>query len=172
MASVLMSRVSRRCIKSSLSRCRSIFDPSVSTQSSINLSSTMKYCPSNGPFSPFSQSIPQILNLELCRSVRLHPGFSFVEHLSTSSGVGGDSEEQKDLGGNENDMRFPAASLSWIDTYLPWKIQPYARLARLDKPIGTWLLLWPCMWYESLYWLFPLYLCEGINFIVEVACKL
>lgn len=35
---------------------------------------------------------------------------------------------------------------SWIDVYLPEKARPYARLARLDKPIGTWLLAWPCMW--------------------------
>lgn len=35
---------------------------------------------------------------------------------------------------------------SWIDVYLPGKARPYARLARLDKPIGTWLLAWPCMW--------------------------
>ncbi|XP_059070544.1 uncharacterized protein LOC131860184 [Cryptomeria japonica] len=40
--------------------------------------------------------------------------------------------------------------LSWIDTYLPrWSI-PYAHLARLDKPIGTWLLAWPCMWSIAL----------------------
>jgi len=25
-------------------------------------------------------------------------------------------------------------------------VQPYLLLARLDKPIGTWLLLWPCAW--------------------------
>lgn len=25
-------------------------------------------------------------------------------------------------------------------------MRPYALLARLDKPIGTWLLAWPCMW--------------------------
>lgn len=25
-------------------------------------------------------------------------------------------------------------------------MQPYLLLARLDKPIGTWLLLWPCAW--------------------------
>ncbi|XWS54323.1 hypothetical protein CRYUN_Cryun10bG0080100 [Craigia yunnanensis] len=28
--------------------------------------------------------------------------------------------------------------------------QPYAKLARLDKPIGTWLLAWPCMWSTTL----------------------
>jgi 4-hydroxybenzoate polyprenyltransferase len=36
---------------------------------------------------------------------------------------------------------------SWVDVYLPEKVRPYALLARLDKPIGTWLLAWPCMWY-------------------------
>ncbi|XP_021730901.1 4-hydroxybenzoate polyprenyltransferase, mitochondrial-like [Chenopodium quinoa] len=35
---------------------------------------------------------------------------------------------------------------SWVDLYLPHSAQPYAKLARLDKPIGTWLLAWPCMW--------------------------
>jgi 4-hydroxybenzoate polyprenyltransferase len=27
----------------------------------------------------------------------------------------------------------------------PWA-HPYLRLARVDRPIGTWLLLWPCWW--------------------------
>lgn len=35
---------------------------------------------------------------------------------------------------------------SWIDLYLPRQARAYAKLARLDKPIGTWLLAWPCMW--------------------------
>jgi len=29
---------------------------------------------------------------------------------------------------------------------LPPSIQPYLKLARLDKPIGSWLLFWPCGW--------------------------
>lgn len=29
---------------------------------------------------------------------------------------------------------------------LPKAALPYARLARLDRPIGTWLLFWPCFW--------------------------
>ncbi|KAG9445707.1 hypothetical protein H6P81_011835 [Aristolochia fimbriata] len=41
-------------------------------------------------------------------------------------------------------------SLSWIDEYLPRFMRPYAHLARLDKPIGTWLLAWPCMWSITL----------------------
>lgn len=29
-------------------------------------------------------------------------------------------------------------------------IQPYLDLIRFDKPIGTWLLLWPCLWGVAL----------------------
>lgn len=35
---------------------------------------------------------------------------------------------------------------SWVDRALPARLQPYARLMRLDRPIGTWLLLWPGLW--------------------------
>ncbi|XP_015127056.1 4-hydroxybenzoate polyprenyltransferase, mitochondrial [Diachasma alloeum] len=28
----------------------------------------------------------------------------------------------------------------------PPKIQPYMKLMRIDKPIGSWLLFWPCSW--------------------------
>ncbi|XP_022901840.1 4-hydroxybenzoate polyprenyltransferase, mitochondrial [Onthophagus taurus] len=28
----------------------------------------------------------------------------------------------------------------------PKSLQPYLKLARYDKPIGTWLLYWPCSW--------------------------
>src|SRR5262249_40202876 len=34
----------------------------------------------------------------------------------------------------------------WVERYLPARIRPYARLARLDRPIGTWLLLFPGWW--------------------------
>jgi 4-hydroxybenzoate polyprenyltransferase len=34
----------------------------------------------------------------------------------------------------------------WIDRLLPLWAEPYARLARLDRPIGTWLLLFPGWW--------------------------
>jgi len=34
----------------------------------------------------------------------------------------------------------------WVERRLPAWLRPYARLARLDRPIGTWLLLLPCWW--------------------------
>ena len=33
---------------------------------------------------------------------------------------------------------------------LPRKLRPYASLMRLDRPIGTWLLYWPCAWSVAL----------------------
>jgi 4-hydroxybenzoate polyprenyltransferase len=34
----------------------------------------------------------------------------------------------------------------WTDRLLPAAVRPYARLARLDRPIGWELLLYPCWW--------------------------
>ena len=34
----------------------------------------------------------------------------------------------------------------WVERILPGWAEPYARLARIDRPIGTWLLLFPSWW--------------------------
>lgn len=39
-----------------------------------------------------------------------------------------------------------APRANWVDRYAPEKAKPYLRLARADRPIGTWLLLLPCWW--------------------------
>jgi 4-hydroxybenzoate polyprenyltransferase len=39
---------------------------------------------------------------------------------------------------------------NWVDTIAPSWSRPYLRLARLDRPIGSWLLLMPCWWSVSL----------------------
>src|SRR5688500_1634308 len=33
---------------------------------------------------------------------------------------------------------------------LPKALRPYASLIRLDRPIGAWLLFWPCAWSVAL----------------------
>jgi 4-hydroxybenzoate polyprenyltransferase len=38
----------------------------------------------------------------------------------------------------------------WADRYAPPGLVPYIRLARLDRPIGTWLLLFPSWWAIAL----------------------
>jgi len=35
---------------------------------------------------------------------------------------------------------------NWVDRHAPDWLKPYARLARWDRPIGFWLLFWPCIW--------------------------
>ncbi len=47
------------------------------------------------------------------------------------SGVGTVADAQKD---------------NWLDRHAPEKVKPYGRLARWDRPIGFWLLFWPCAW--------------------------
>jgi 4-hydroxybenzoate polyprenyltransferase len=39
---------------------------------------------------------------------------------------------------------------SWIDRLAPSSTRPYLRLARADRPIGTWLLVLPCWWSVAL----------------------
>jgi 4-hydroxybenzoate polyprenyltransferase len=39
---------------------------------------------------------------------------------------------------------------NWVDTIAPSWSRPYLRLARLDRPIGSWLLLMPCWWSVAL----------------------
>jgi 4-hydroxybenzoate polyprenyltransferase len=39
---------------------------------------------------------------------------------------------------------------NWVDRFVPAAARPYFRLARLDRPIGTWLLLIPCWWGAAL----------------------
>jgi 4-hydroxybenzoate polyprenyltransferase len=39
---------------------------------------------------------------------------------------------------------------NWVDGIAPAWLQPFLRLARLDRPIGSWLLLMPCWWSAAL----------------------
>ena len=39
---------------------------------------------------------------------------------------------------------------NWVDSIAPLWLRPYLRLARLDRPIGSWLLLMPCWWSAGL----------------------
>jgi 4-hydroxybenzoate polyprenyltransferase len=39
---------------------------------------------------------------------------------------------------------------NWVDRRAPVRLRPYLRLARLDRPIGSWLLLIPCWWSSGL----------------------
>jgi 4-hydroxybenzoate polyprenyltransferase len=46
--------------------------------------------------------------------------------------------------------RVADATGNWVDTHAPSWSRPYLRLARFDRPIGSWLLLLPCWWSAAL----------------------
>jgi 4-hydroxybenzoate polyprenyltransferase len=43
-----------------------------------------------------------------------------------------------------------ASTTNWVDRYAPAFLRPYLRLSRADRPIGGWLLLWPCWWSATM----------------------
>src|SRR5690242_16817358 len=49
-----------------------------------------------------------------------------------------------------SDARVADSTGNWVDRLAPVGIRPYLRLARLDRPIGSWLLLLPCWWSAGL----------------------
>ena len=129
----------RRLQKSSLSSssfylARSIFDP-LSSSPPPPPTTTFYQIPIPNPnysntFTPTSEIF------------KFGCDFRSFAHISTSSV----EEKNNDDDDGDGDRSKAVVSTSWIDLYLPKHVQPYARLARLDKPIGTWLLAWPCMW--------------------------
>ena len=46
--------------------------------------------------------------------------------------------------------RVADATGNWVDRAAPLWSRPYLRLARFDRPIGSWLLLMPCWWSAAL----------------------
>jgi 4-hydroxybenzoate polyprenyltransferase len=44
----------------------------------------------------------------------------------------------------------PDSEQSGLIGALPAAVRPYASLIRLDRPIGAWLLFWPCAWSVAL----------------------
>ena len=39
---------------------------------------------------------------------------------------------------------------NWVEQWAPVASRPYLQLMRADRPIGTWLLLFPCWWGQAL----------------------
>jgi 4-hydroxybenzoate polyprenyltransferase len=51
---------------------------------------------------------------------------------------------------NDAAGRVADATGNWVDSLAPAWARPFLRLARLDRPIGSWLLLLPCWWSAGL----------------------
>lgn len=46
----------------------------------------------------------------------------------------------------KNGQVADATPRNWVDRWAPKSTRPYLRLARADRPIGSWLLFWPSAW--------------------------
>ena len=58
---------------------------------------------------------------------------------------------------------------------LPPRLRPFASLMRLDRPIGSWLLFWPCAWSVALAgvggrWVLFLWLALGAFAMRSAGC--
>src|SRR5271155_81249 len=51
---------------------------------------------------------------------------------------------------NAETGRVADSTGNWVHRVAPPWSRPYLRLARLDRPIGSWLLLIPCWWSAGL----------------------
>jgi 4-hydroxybenzoate polyprenyltransferase len=51
---------------------------------------------------------------------------------------------------SEAAARVADSTGNWVDRSAPFWARPYLRLARYDRPIGSWLLLLPCWWSAAL----------------------
>ena len=128
MAFFVLSRVSRRLLKPTVSATLSVFH----SQQHIYLSTPVTITHYINPLSKYT-----LWNHHNHQANRLVAGM-----WSSSLVLERGRQEMSGFGGVKEDS-------SWIDLYLPERARGYAKLARLDKPIGTWLLAWPCMWYVS-----------------------
>ncbi|KAF3448257.1 hypothetical protein FNV43_RR08970 [Rhamnella rubrinervis] len=138
MASFLVSCASRRLLKPSspFNASYSLFSicsshPATTTHPTP-IHDHVRTCPSF----PFNQSYGWGPSSEF--------NFRSFLHMSTSSSSTTTTKS------DDNPSSVVKSQISWIDLYLPRQVRPFARLARLDKPIGTWLLAWPCMWSITL----------------------
>lgn len=73
-----------------------------------------------------------------------------------SSGLSSDARERQPMiappapSPNATGAVADAQPGNWVDRLAPAGWRPYLRLARFDRPIGAWLLLFPCWWGQTL----------------------
>uniref|UniRef100_A0A1J3ETJ9 4-hydroxybenzoate polyprenyltransferase, mitochondrial n=1 Tax=Noccaea caerulescens TaxID=107243 RepID=A0A1J3ETJ9_NOCCA len=151
MAFLGLSRVSRRLLKSSVSATPSSFSV---LQSQQHIYSS-KHVTTTHYINPFSKYTSWNHNYEVwSKGTESHQqsflgvgwNYRLVAGMSSSVMEGNPKKDDKEKSG----VGAAAKDASWVDLYLPEEVRGYAKLARLDKPIGTWLLAWPCMWSIAL----------------------
>lgn len=70
--------------------------------------------------------------------------------MSKNATSGKDAGARAEAEAQESGVVADAAPGNWVDAHAPAAARPYLRLMRADRPIGFWLLLWPCWWSTAL----------------------
>lgn len=95
-------------------------------------------------------TLRSIRSQDLSETISIRSEYSFAFSTASNAGVSTESEGLPEIDKTKRTEGTPKVVVaSWIEKVLPKQLQPFAHLARLDKPIGTWLLAWPCFWYYS-----------------------
>ncbi|GAB2285025.1 Palmitoyl-protein thioesterase 1 [Dionaea muscipula] len=144
-----LSRSSRKGPRASFSFFLSTPPPCQNPNFNSSISILLSHCP---PRKPDNTNLDYGFPRQLPESRALYPlTLGQIALISTSSGDAERSNRPTDDCRREDAGRLSKREeLSWIDLYMPEKVRRYAKVARLDKPIGTWLLAWPCMWSIAL----------------------
>jgi 4-hydroxybenzoate polyprenyltransferase len=72
----------------------------------------------------------------------------------------------------ELDLILDAGNYNWVDQFCPLWAKPYLKLSRLDRPVGTWLLLLPCWWGSGMAILSKSSLPELNDYWIIISCVL
>jgi hypothetical protein len=86
---------------------------------------------------PLSTLLAPVKHSTAVRPFRIQPLVSFTlkNHFT---------QQVQNIEDKKDDVKVSVNSYNnWLDR-LPPKLAPYIFLTRMDKPIGTWLLYWPC----------------------------
>lgn len=99
------------------------------------------------------KAVSSLDNALIFRSISISNNGSIYRSFSNKSD--GSSTATKPERKHDGDSKVSidnavSSSTTSIMNQLPPNVQVYAQLARFDKPIGTMLLLWPCLWSTAL----------------------
>ncbi|KAJ1820474.1 Para-hydroxybenzoate--polyprenyltransferase, mitochondrial precursor (PHB:polyprenyltransferase), partial [Coemansia sp. RSA 2599] len=92
------------------------------------------------PFTPTATSVCRYIR----RPLSLAPACGARSFASTSADRRSADADAR-TGGAETQLQYGP-----FIGRLPPSVRPYLYLTRIDKPIGTWLLYWPCVWGISM----------------------
>lgn len=76
-----------------------------------------------------------------------YPAGRFLMNHGTAPVLGrGFSSDTKRTVDSNSQQKNVYKDIPWHERFVPASVLPYFHLARMHKPIGAWLLAWPCFW--------------------------